>query len=56
MDFAEAVTKAKNAIKEAEQNERDKKGNFAMRDLEDAMFYLGEAEQDLRDKFGGVKK
>ena len=56
MDFAEAVVKAKNAIKEAERNERNKKGLRAMRDLQDAMFYLGEAELTLREKFGGVKK
>lgn len=52
MDFAEAVVKAKNAIKEAESNERNKKRWRALCDLEDAMRYLKDAYYDLQ----GVKK
>lgn len=53
MDFAEAVTKAKNAIKQAEQNERDKKGMKAIHDLNKAISYLEEAVMNLRKE---VKK
>lgn len=49
MDFAEAVTKAKNAIKQAEQNERDKKRWRALCDLEDAMRHLKDAYYDLQE-------
>ena len=52
MDFAGAVTKAKNAIKEAEQNERDKKLWEAKGDLVSAITYLKDAYYDLQ----GVKK
>lgn len=49
MDFAEAVTKAKNAIKQAEQNERDKKSWAAKGDLVNAMVYLKDAYYDLQE-------
>jgi hypothetical protein len=44
--------KAKNAIKEAEQNERDNKRWEAMGDLAHAITYLKDAYYDLQ----GVKK
>ena len=49
MDFAEAIVKAKNAIKEAESNERDKKNWAAMGDLVNAMVYLKDAYYDLQE-------
>ena len=52
MDFAEAIVKAKNAIKEAESSERNNKRWRALCDLEDAMRYLKDAYYDLQ----GVKK